>query len=145
MSYIEPVFQAVSVTFAFAAVLTGFQAILDPIGFSTSFGLPIPPLDPPSRSSQDQKSRQKEPTRAHAHDYVSLMGARQLATGLTLLLLAYQGQWTASATVLQILGFVVAGTDGLHLARAGRSRLALFHAGPGALIAVTAMAFLHSR
>ena len=44
------------------------------------------------------------------------------------------------ATILAILGIVVAGTDGIYLARSGARNQALFHAVPGALIAFLAAA-----
>lgn len=40
------------------------------------------------------------------------------------------------ATILSVLGFVVAGTDGIFLWRAGKRREGFFHAVPGGLIAV---------
>lgn len=64
------------------------------------------------------------------------MGVRQLATGLTLFTFAYQGKWNEMATILTILGFVVAGTDGYYLAQTGARGQARFHAIPGALIAL---------
>ena len=66
------------------------------------------------------------------------MGVRQLATGLTLLTFAYEEKWTEMATILSILGVVVAGTDGYYLARSGERGRAVFHAVPGALIAMLA-------
>ena len=42
------------------------------------------------------------------------------------------------ATILSILGVVVAGTDGTYLARSGERGRAVFHAVPGALIAILA-------
>lgn len=96
-------FKAISLIFTAASRFTGFQALMDPIAFSTSFGLPIKPTKPGQRVN--------DTTRA----YISLMGVRQLATGLTLLAFAYQGKWKEIATVLRILGIVVAGTDGVFL------------------------------
>lgn len=72
------------------------------------------------------------------------MGIRQLATGLTLLTFAYQEKWIEIATVLSILGIVVAGTDGICLARAGNYSQARFHAIPGACIALLAGTVLYT-
>ena len=66
------------------------------------------------------------------------MGVRQLATGITLLTFAYQTKWTEMANILAILGVVVAGTDGVYLSRFGAGKQAMFHAIPGALIAILA-------
>ena len=73
------------------------------------------------------------------------MGARQLATGLILLTFAYQHKWTEAATILSIIGIVVAGTDGVYLSRAGAGQLARFHAIPGALIAALAAAVIYEH
>lgn len=70
------------------------------------------------------------------------MGIRQFTTGLTLLIFAYQGKWMEMATILSILGFVVAGTDGYFLWKAGMRREGVFHAVPGGLIAGLAWAVL---
>lgn len=126
MAYLLPTFKAVSLIFAIAAVGTGVQALVDPVGFSTSFGLPL------SKTASDNE-----------RSYVSLMGVRQLATGITLLTFAYQGKWREMATLLAILGIVVAGTDGIYLSQAGKGGLARFHAIPGALIAALAGAVLY--
>ncbi|ORY04464.1 hypothetical protein BCR34DRAFT_572676 [Clohesyomyces aquaticus] len=129
MTYLLPAFQAVSLTFATLAILTGFQALYDPIKFSTSFGISITPASSKSPS-------QKKPSAAAS--YVSLMGVCQLATGLTLLAFAWQGWWVQMAMVLFILGFVVAGTDGWVLCREGKKAKGVFHALPGAGIAMLA-------
>lgn len=56
---------------------------------------------------------------------------------------AYQGKWAEAATILSIIGVVVAGTDGWYIANVGGSvGGGLFHAGPGAAIAALAAAFL---
>ena len=47
--------------------------------------------------------------------YISLLGARQLATGIILLTLVSQHKWTEIATVLAIIGIVVAGTNGIYI------------------------------
>ena len=127
MSYLLLVFQAVAVIFALAAVATGAQAIVDPVGFSATFGLPL------------------HPTRADpaASSYASLMGVRQLATGISLLTFAWQGKWSEAATILAIIGVLVAGTDGVHLARAGHTVKGRWHAVPGACIAALAGASLY--
>lgn len=112
-------FQFVSLTFAVLAIYTGGQALFSPQSFSHSFGLPL----------------------VHIEDaaYVSLMGVRQLCTGLTLLVFAYQRKWKEMGTLLAILGFVVAGTDGVFLAKDNFGK-GLFHALPGAGIALLGLA-----
>lgn len=122
MSILNTIFEIISVVFAVTAIITGIQAIIDPISFSRSFGLPV--------------------AGTSSTDYVSLMGVRQLGTGITLLTFAYQRKWREMATILAIIGIVVAGTDGVYLARSGRVNLAMFHAIPGALISLLAAAVL---
>lgn len=116
-------FQLVSVTFACLAIGTGVQALFLPLNFSHSFGLPL----------------------AHTDDvaYVSLMGVRQLCTGLTLLVFAYQRKWKEMGTLLALLGVLVAGTDGLFLARESAGK-GLFHALPGLGIASLGLAVARS-
>lgn len=138
MTFVLPTFKVVSVVFAISAVVTGTQAILDPIGFSRSFGLPIPVAKDADKSRSTPRAHKGEPGIA----YVSLMGVRQLATGITLLMFAYQQKWAEMATILSILGIVVAGTDGIYLSRSGNSKQARFHAIPGALIALLAGAIV---
>ena len=72
------------------------------------------------------------------------MGVRQLATGTILLTFAYQNKWAEMATILAIIGILVAGTDGVYLARAGKTAQAKVHAVPGALIAALAGAVVYS-
>lgn len=115
MSPLLPIFKTISLIFAFLSIITGLQPLLFPVSFSKSFGIPIP--DP-------------SPTKT----YISLLGIRQLATDLTLLTFAYQDKWTEIATVLAIIGFVVAGMDGVFLARAGNRGNGVWHAVPGAVI-----------
>jgi hypothetical protein len=130
MNFLLPAFKMVSVVFAASAVVTGIQALVDPIGSSRFFGLPV---TIPTVKDADQ-------SQSTTTSYVSLMGVRQLATGITLLTFAYQRKWTEMATILTILGFVVAGTDGFYLSRSGARNLGIFHAIPGALIALIAAA-----
>lgn len=130
MSSLLPLFQAVSLTFAGLALLTGAHALLAPLPFSRSFGLPAAPARPGAGPP------------SHEAAYISLMGVRQLTTGLTLLVFAWQGKWDEVATVLSILGVVVAGTDGVYLTRAGHRGKGLWHAGPGLCIAGLAMGVL---
>lgn len=135
MNLLLPTFKIVSVAFASSAIVTGAQAIVDPIGFSRSFGMPV-------TIAKDADKPQSTPI-SHFHNsngnsYVSLMGIRQLATGITLLTFAYQEKWTEMATILAILGIIVAGTDGIYLSRSGARNLAKLHAIPGALIALLA-------
>jgi hypothetical protein len=70
------------------------------------------------------------------------MGIRQLGTGITLIVFNYQDKYTEAATVLAIIGVLVAGTDGLFLARAGDVKAGIWHAVPGGLIAALAGAVL---
>lgn len=142
MDYLLSIFWIVSVVFAISAVATGAQAIVDPVGFSRSFGLPLSPVT-------DTASSVSRPTAVlHHHrftmSYVSLLGVRQLATGVILLTFAYQNKWTEMATILAIIGVVVAGTDGIYLSRAGASKLGRLHAIPGALIAALAGGVIYS-
>lgn len=144
MAYLTSAFKGVSIVFAIAAVTTGVQAMLDPVGFSKSFGIPL-------RTGLYKEKVEKVPETPVqgqplilAKSYISLMGVRQLATGLTILALASQQNWTGVATILAIIGFVVAGTDGLYLSKAGSRKLALFHAIPGAGIALLACGAMHS-
>jgi hypothetical protein len=112
-------FKGVSLIFATASVFTGTQALLDPIAFSTTFGITIPKqLDTPLLRS-----------------YVTLMAARQLATGISILLLAKQGHFIAIAYILMVAGIVVAGTDGVFIAKNGSRKMGVVHAGPGFVIA----------
>lgn len=118
MNLLLPAFKVVSLVFAVSAIITGAQAILDPLAFSRSFGLPVTSVnDNPAES------------------YISLMGIRQFATGVILLIFAYQAKWVEVATFLGVIGVIVAGTDGYYLSRNGTRSLAMFHAIPGALIA----------
>jgi len=139
MDYLLPTFKTVSVMFAISAVATGAQAVVDPVGFSRFFGLPLTVTN-----SDDNGADTSRPTNILHYDrcltlsYVSLMGVRQLATGIVLLIFAHQNKWTEMATILAIIGIVVAGTDGMYLSRAGARKLGRFHAIPGALIAALA-------
>jgi hypothetical protein len=136
MTFILSAFKLVSVTFAISAVATGVQAIIDPIGFSRSFGLPITDVKDSENSKLYKHNGSPIPS------YVSLMGVRQLASGMILLTFAWQGKWIEMATILVILGIVVAGTDGYHLSCSGARSLGVFHALPGALIATLAGAVI---
>ena len=129
MDYLLPAFKVISVTFAMSAVATGAQAIVDPVGFSRFFGMPVHPTTT---------------GRSLTRSYIALMGVRQLATGIILLTFAYQEKWTEVATILAIIGMVVAGTDGMYLLLAGHGKLGKFHAIPGARIAALAVGVLYS-
>ena len=48
------------------------------------------------------------------------------------------------ATILAIIGILVAGTDGIYLSRSGAEKVARFHAIPGALIAALACGVIYS-
>ena len=148
-----PIFQTVSVIFAISAVATGIQAIVDPIGFSKGFGLALSSTiedSPGSLIKNEDTITPRTTAILHYHrsltmSYVSLMGVRQLATGIILLTFAYQRKWTEMATILAVIGIVVAGTDGIYLSRAGSRKLGLFHAIPGALIAILACEVVYSN
>ena len=113
------VFKGVSIIFATASVFTGTHALLDPIAFSKTFGISIP----------------KDHDTPLLRSYVTLMATRQLATGISILLLAKQGHFIAIAYILMIAGAVVAGTDGVFIAKNGSRRMGIVHAGPGFAIA----------
>ena len=150
MDYLLLAFKLVSVVFAVSAVATGTQAIVDPVSFSKSFGLPLTASFVETGSNVDNAVTSR-PTQILRHQrnltlsYISLMGVRQLATGIILLTFAYQKKWTEMATILAIIGLVVAGTDGIYLSRAGARDLARFHAIPGALIAALAGGVIYSE
>ena len=138
-------FRAVSVIFAVASVATGVQAIINPAGFATSFGIPLVPHPSPEHAKAlKPRATPTAQEAAISSAYIALLGARQLGTGITLLVFAYQGKWVESATILAIIGIVVAGMDGYHIARSGPLASGLFHAIPGALIAALAAATLHA-
>ena len=137
MNLLLPTFKVVSVVFASSAIVVGTLSVLDPIGFSRSFGLPI------TLAKDADKSKAIDIFKSNGDpimSYVSLTGVRQLAFGIILLTFAYQKKWTEMATILTILGIVVAGTDGFYLSRSGarNSRSGASHAIPGALIALLA-------
>ena len=149
MEGLLPAFKTVSVMFAVSAVVTGIQAITNPVGFSRFFGLPLDATSiNPAVFLQDYDDIKKATAAFHSHQgltksYISLMGVRQLATGMTLLTFAYQNKWTEMATILAIIGIIVAGTDGIYLSRAGQKNLGRMHAIPGAVIAALAGAVIY--
>lgn len=112
-------FKGISLIFATATVFTGAQALLDPIAFSKTFGISIP----------------KQHDTPLLRSYITLMAIRQLATGISILLLARQGHFLAIAYILMVAGFVVAGTDGVFIAKNGSRKMGIVHAGPGFVIA----------
>lgn len=81
MNLLLPIFNTVSVIFAGSAIMTGIQAIVDPVNFSRTSGLPITTLQDTATSIPSSIS----PTTS----YVSLIGVRQLATGITVLTFTY--------------------------------------------------------
>ena len=115
-------FQGVSIIFGVASALTGAQALIDPIAFSKTFGITIP----------------KEDHTPLLRSYITLMAARSLATGLSVLLLAIQGHFIAIAYILMVAGIVVTGTDGVQIAKMGSRKNGIVHAGPGFAIAAFA-------
>ena len=142
MDLLLPTFQIVSVVFAISSVATGVQAILNPMAFSRTFGLPVTIAKEGDGSKAAAISDSHKTSGNPVLSYVSLMGVRQLATGIIVLTFAYQKKWTEMATILTILGVVVAGIDGFYLSRSGARNLARFHAIPGALIALLAFAVI---
>lgn len=135
-------FKAVCSIFTAASLLTGTQAIVNPTAFATSFGIPLAqPPESPKQAAASTTDTTKPPPPHHdpaASSYVALLGARQLGTGITLLVFACQGKWVECATVLSVIGLVVAGADGYHIAKNGNLGGGVFHAGPGAAIAALA-------
>ena len=142
MDLLLPAFKVVSVVFAISAVATGVQAMASPMDFSRTFGLPVTVANEGDGSKATAISDSHKPSGNPVLSYISLMGVRQLATGITLLTFACQKKWTEMATILTILGIVVAGTDGFYLSSSGARNLARFHAIPGALIALLAFAVI---
>lgn len=145
MNILLPAFKIVSVVFAGSAIVTGMQAIIDPVGFSRSFGIPFPIVTGEDDTKSQTITRSSKQNNDPAISYVSLMGVRQLATGIILFIFAWQRKWTDMATILSILGIVVAGTDGFYLSRTGARNLAKLHAVPGGLIALLASTILLKR
>ncbi|KAM0812054.1 putative DUF4267 domain-containing protein [Seiridium cardinale] len=153
MSYLLSAFKAISIVFAISAVVTGAGAIVNPVWFSNSFGLPLDTrmLDPSGNPNEHENAVTSSAAailhsrRSLTKSYISLMGVRQLATGIILLTFAFQDKWTEVATILAIIGIVVAGTDGVYLSRAGGRRLGQLHAIPGAAIALLACGVLYSE
>lgn len=83
MAYLLPILASVTSIFSIAFIMMGIQALLSPIGFSRTFGLPFNITHQPDSPS----------SRHHINvttSYISLMGIRQLATGLILLPFSYQ-------------------------------------------------------
>ncbi|KPI37063.1 uncharacterized protein AB675_3580 [Cyphellophora attinorum] len=154
MPTILAIFQTISLIFAVASIATGLQALFDSHGFAKAFGIPIPSSpsatsgasaksidDPPSKRMKDDDADVSTRAAVAAASYVSLLGTRQLAQGLILVVFAAQGKWVETAQILCVLGVVVACTDGVVLSRrvgsTGKGSLGkgLFHAGPGLGIA----------
>lgn len=139
MSYVLSIFKVASLIFYVAPVITGLQAIINPTTFAQSFGIPVTSAS----TLRNSDSLTNKPL-SSAGSYVSLMGVRQLSTGLTLLMFAYRRKWFEMATILAILGIMVAGTDGIYLAQAGNYSQARFHAIPGAGIALLSAAVVYT-
>lgn len=145
MPLLQPIFQTTSLIFAFASIYTGLQARFFPREFARSFGIPVPGIATTSPNSGGSEGvAAASPSAATTEAYISLRGARQLSTGLTLLVLAYQGQWAAMAVVMAVAGVVVAAAgDGVVLGgRFGRKGEAVFHGVPGVGISALAIGFL---
>ena len=122
-------FKPVALIFATSSVFTGVQALANPIAFSQLFGIHVP--------------RDKDTPLLRS--YITLMATRQLATGITLLLLARKGQWVPVAYVLVVMGIIVAGIDGVLIARNGSWKMGIVHAGPGFAIAAMAAATIYTE
>ena len=143
MAYILHTFKLVSMIFIVSALGTGLQAIIYPDSFAKSFGLPLTTIaTDASMDSNDLTVSKLTPIlvshREVTKSYISLMGVRQLGTGIILLVFSLQNKWTEVATILAIIGIVVAGTDGIYLARSGAKKQGQWHAIPGAIIATLA-------
>ena len=93
MDFLSLLFKLVCVTFSFAAVATGLQAMLDPVTFSNSFGMWLA-LCPPKTHELYHTFQH---LRITARSYISLMGMRQFTTGIILLIFACQSKWTEAA------------------------------------------------
>lgn len=119
-------FKPISLIFAISTIITGAQSLINPLAFSTLFGIQVP-------KAQDT---------ALLRSYISLIGSRQLSTGLIILLLAARGSYNAIAHILAVSGIVVAGWDGVVIRRHASTRLGLVHAGPGFVIAAVAAAVI---
>lgn len=132
MDYVPFVFRTVCVIFTVSAIATGTQAVIDPVVFSRQFGLPLKDLANKEANYEQQVLR----------SYVSLMGIRQLGTGLVLTAFMLGRKWNEAATVLSVIGIVVAGTDGFYLSQHASLSKGLFHAIPGALIAALATVYI---
>lgn len=143
MDYVLTSFKIISTIFSILAVQTGAHAVLRPASFAESFGLPID-------LNVGQKSRggdQKETLAAQRNidsglSYVTMMGVRQLGTGVIILIFASRGKWMEIATILSVVGLLVATTDAYNLWSARKPGLARFHALPGIAIAAHAILVL---
>lgn len=133
MSALLRFFQAITIIFTPLAIYTGLSAILQPRAFAKQFGIPLSPLSGGGKGKGTADNGVEQA-------YVSLLGARQLGTGVILLIFASLGKWEEAAIVLSVIGVVVAGMDGLYIARSGPGRIGAgaFHAVPGAGVALLA-------
>lgn len=145
-------FKLTTVIFSAAAIYTGAQALFHPAGFAKSFGLSLDSMGAAillktSGSKKEGAAVILANPNLHPYNpamsYVSLMGIRQLANGLILATFAYKGKWIEVATILAIIGILVAGIDGIYLSRAGKTSLGVYYAVPGALIAMYASVVLY--
>lgn len=116
------IFKPTAFIFSIASIFTGLQSLFRPLHFSRLFGIPIVPSQ----------------TTPLLLDYISLMGSRQLSTGLATALLLLRGNDVGAGYVLMVAGVVVAGWDGVIIARNGSTRMGIVHAGPGFVIAAIA-------
>ncbi|KAF7949017.1 hypothetical protein EAE96_008193 [Botrytis aclada] len=117
-------FKSISIIFGISTVITGTQALLNPIAFSKTFGITVP----------------KEKDTPILRSYITLMATRQLATGTSILLLARIGHYISIAYILMVTGILVAGTDGVFISKNGSMKMGIVHAGPGFVIAAVAAA-----
>lgn len=144
MDYILTSFKAVSIIFSILAVQTGINALFRPISFAKSFGLPMDN----NAATKSRAGNKEDAFVLSQHSdfglaYVTMMGVRQLATGITILIFSSLGKWTEIATILSVLGLLVATTDAYNLWKAGKNGLARYHALPGIAIALHALAVLY--
>ena len=150
MDFVLHAFKVISIIFALSAVATGVHALVGPVSFSRSFRLPLKSISTAGemRIQDDAVTSRATVILIHnyslAKSYISLMGVRQLAMGVIILTFAYQNKFLEIATILAIIGTIIAGTDGMYLLHAGAWGPGLFHAIPGAIIAALAWAFIYS-
>jgi hypothetical protein len=143
MDYVLASFIGISTIFSILAIQTGAHALLRPVSFAQSFGLPMTTkVASKNRPEDNEDALAVKQNLDFGLAYVTMMGVRQLATGVTILIFASRGKWTEIATILSVLGLLVATTDAYMLWNAGKTGLARYHALPGIAIAAHALVVL---